>query len=96
MPEIEPRTLLVRSPEPLTAAVGDEIVMLDAAQGCYFGLDPSGSAIWTLLETPTSVEHLCAELVRRYDVSPERCRSEVLFFLHELRDAGLVRAVGAG
>jgi len=85
--------VLVRSAEPLTAAIGDEIVMLDATQGCYFGLDPSGAAIWTLLETPRSVADLCAELVRRYDVTPERCRSEVLFFLHELCDAGLVQTV---
>jgi hypothetical protein len=90
---IESSTVLVRSGEPLTASVGDEVVMLDASQGCYFGLDRSGAAIWELLATPRSVADLCDRLVEQFEVAPDVCRSEVLFFLHELRDAGLVRAV---
>jgi hypothetical protein len=93
MAAIGPSTVLVRCDEPLTATVGDEIVMLDARQGCYFGLDRSGTAIWDLLATPRSVDDLCERLVERFDVSPETCRSEVLFFLHDLRDAGLVETV---
>jgi hypothetical protein len=90
MAGIGPSTVLVRSTEPLVATIDDEIVMLDARQGCYFGLDRSGSAIWELLETPRSVTDLCARLVERFEVDPETCRSEVIFFLYELQDAGLV------
>lgn len=96
MAALGPSTVLVRNGDPLTAAVGDEVVMLDAAQGCYFGLDRGGTAIWELLATPRSVADLCDRLVERFDVAPEACRSEVLFFLHELREAGLVRTVPAG
>ena len=97
MPVIGPTTVLVRSPQPLATRIHDEIVVLDVDQGCYFGLDRSGSAIWDLLETPRSVEEVCAGLVERFDVSRETCRSEVVFFLHELHAAGLVQTVaGAG
>jgi hypothetical protein len=94
MPVIEPATVLVRSTDLLTAVVDGEVVMLDPRQGCYFGLDRSGTAIWELLAEPRSVADVCAALLDRYAVSPEECRSEVLFFLHELHDAGLVEAVG--
>jgi hypothetical protein len=91
---IESSTVLVRSDKPLTASVGGEVVMLDADHGRYYGLDRCGSAIWDLLASPRAVADVCDLLVERFDVPPDRCRSEVVFFLHELRDAGLVRAVG--
>jgi Coenzyme PQQ synthesis protein D (PqqD) len=92
MPVIEPATVLVHRPDLLTAVVDGETVMLDPRQGCYFGLDRGGSAIWELLAEPRSVADVCAALLERYAVSAEECRSEVLFFLHELYDAGLVEA----
>jgi hypothetical protein len=95
MAHIGPSTVLVRSPDPLTATVSGEVVMLDIGQGSYFGLDRSGTAIWDLLATPRSVADLCDQLVQRFDVSPETCRSEVIFFLYDLREAGLVRTVDA-
>jgi hypothetical protein len=87
---IAPETVVVRSAEPLTARVDDEVVMLDTRQGCYFGLDRTGSAIWDLLDAPRSVDDLCRALVERYEVPPETCRAEVVSFLTELADAGLV------
>jgi hypothetical protein len=86
-------TVLVRSGEPLAARVQDEVVMLDTRQGCYFGLDPTGSAIWELLDLPHSAEQLCAVLVERYDIAAENCLAEVLPFLRELAEAGLVEPV---
>jgi hypothetical protein len=70
--------------------------MLDPDQGCYFGLDRGGSAIWDLLAAPRSVAELCDLLVARFAVGPDQCRSEVLFFLHELREAGLVETAAPG
>jgi Coenzyme PQQ synthesis protein D (PqqD) len=93
MTAITPITVLVRNARPMTAAVADEVVLLDADQGCYFGLDRSGAAIWELLATPRSVAEVCDRLVQRFDVPPEICRSEVIFFLHDMREAGLVRTV---
>ena len=43
-------TVLARSTEPLTARVDEEIVMLDARQSAYFGLNPVAAAVWDLLD----------------------------------------------
>ena len=83
-------TVVVRSGEPLTAVVDDELVMLDARIGAYFGLDGVGTRIWELLEEPRSVEDLCAVLVSEFDVDLEQCRAELTTFIGELADAQLV------
>lgn len=92
MIDIAPGTTVVRSSEPLTARIDDEVVMLDTRQGCYFGLDRSGAVIWDLIADPRSVGDVCQELVERYDVPPETCRADVISFLTELADAGLIEA----
>lgn len=92
MIDIAPGTTVVRNPEPLTALVDDEVVMLDTRQGCYFGLDRSGTVIWDLIAEPRSVEDVCRAVAERYDVAPETCRADVVSFLADLADAGLIEA----
>ncbi len=71
----------------------DELVMMDATAGTYYGLNSVGAEIWRLLETPTSIQDLCTSLTHSFEVPPERCRSEVLQFLEQLQAKGLVRVV---
>jgi hypothetical protein len=90
MPELSLSSVLVRNPEPLTAAVGDELVMLDSRQSMYFGLDDTGASVWELLDEPRTVAVVCAALTERYDVDDDACRRDVLAFAAELVEAGLV------
>jgi Coenzyme PQQ synthesis protein D (PqqD) len=87
---LDPLTVVVRSSEPLSAAVDDELVMLDLAQSRYFGLDAVGRRIWALIEEPTAVGALCTRLQGEFDVAGEKCRADVLAFLERMRDEGLV------
>jgi hypothetical protein len=82
---------VVRSSEPLTAAVDGEIVMLSPAQGAYYGLNGVGSRIWELLARPSTVDGVCATLTAEFDVDDAACRTAVLAFLDDLRQAGLVQ-----
>jgi hypothetical protein len=90
VPELNPETLVARRPEPLTAPVDDELVMLDLASSTYFGLDRIGRRIWALIEEPASVATICATLEREFDVSPETCRADVAAFVQELAGADLI------
>ena len=83
-------TVVVRSGDPLTAVVDEELVMLDARTSAYFGLDGIGTRIWELLEEPRAVDDVCSVLVEEYEVDLERCRAEVINFIGELADAQLV------
>jgi hypothetical protein len=82
--------MVVRSPDPLTAPVDDEIVMLSPERGLYFGLNAVGASVWGLLETPRRVSALCGALTAEYDVDDGTCHTEVVGFLEELARAGLI------
>lgn len=90
MTELSLSTVLVRSDEPLTATIDDEIVMLDSRQSMYFGLDATGATIWELLERPRTVGEVCAELIEQYEVDLAACQRDVLAFAADLVEAGLV------
>lgn len=68
----------------------DETVMLDVDQGRYFGVSEIGKVIWETVAEPTSVDDLVAVLLERYEVDEETCRREVISFLNELTDQGLL------
>jgi hypothetical protein len=79
-----------RAGEWVHADVGPDRVMMNVASGGYVGLSAVGARIWDLLDEARSVESICEELVRRYDVDPETCRTEVQAFLDDLAGAGAV------
>jgi hypothetical protein len=92
MPTLSLETVVARREEPLTARVGDEIVMLEPRRSRYYGLDAIGRRVWELLEEPRSVHALCDELQDEYDVPAETCHHDVLDLLEQMEHAGLVEA----
>ncbi|HEX4304009.1 MAG TPA: PqqD family peptide modification chaperone [Rhizomicrobium sp.] len=74
----------------LTATVGDELVMMSATKGNYIGLSAVGARVWELIETPQSIDAICAELVKEFDVTPDVCRAEVEAFIADLGKHGAV------
>lgn len=83
--------MLIRKQEDwLSANVEDEIVMMSASTGMHIGLNRVGARIWEILETPRSVDEICEILVRRFEVAPDVCRTEVESFLAELEKHGAI------
>lgn len=70
----------------LTAWVGRDLVMMNAASDFYLGLSGSGGRIWELLETPRTLSSLCAALETEYAGPPERIAAEVSAFLAMLQE----------
>ncbi|MDB5679099.1 PqqD family peptide modification chaperone [Sphingomonas bacterium] len=75
----------------LSTRVGDDLVMMSAAQGNYLRLSEVGARVWELLEQPRSRDDLHAVLVAEYDVAPEVCRAAIDEFLATLADRRAVR-----
>lgn len=80
----------------LSTRVGDDLVMMSAAQGNYLRLSAVGARVWELLEQPQSREDLHAALIAEYDVSPDECRRAIDDFLTTLvkRRAVRIDAIG--
>jgi hypothetical protein len=84
------QTILKRKSGLMTANMDGAAVMMDISTGKYFNLGQTGGRIWELLEQPLSVEKLICALIEEYNVTYERCREDVLPFLQQLVDKGLL------
>lgn len=83
-------TLVRNDEELLTTEVDGELIGMSVEQGTCYGLNGVGTRIWSLLSEPRSVDELCRQLIEEYEVEGDRCESEVIELLEELRSEGLV------
>jgi hypothetical protein len=70
-----------------------EGVVLDVASGTYFGLNGVGTLIWQLVEAHGRASDVASGVTRRYDVSPDRARADVLALMATLVARGLAECV---
>ena len=85
-------TVLSRRMGLMSADMNGSAVMMDIMSGKYYNLGEVGGRIWELLEEPLTVTALVQKLTAEYDVSAERCRSDMLPFLNTLIERGLLVA----
>lgn len=75
----------VRDVAVLGARLGaDEMALLGAEQGKYYGLNPCATRIWELLEEPRTLDEICAILQAEYDVDGAQCRADTHELIAEL------------
>lgn len=74
----------------VSSELTDETVILNMANGTYYSLDRLGTVIWKFIQNPQPVAEIYAELIQRFDVEPERCRAELMEFLWNLEQNGLI------
>ena len=87
---IEITNTVVRTSGIMTAPVDQEIVLLNMAKNSYVSLDAIGRRIWELLETAVTVKVLCSQLMAEFNGTEEQITSDLLPFLEQLKDDGLV------
>ncbi|MES2494670.1 MAG: PqqD family peptide modification chaperone [Pseudomonadota bacterium] len=87
-------TLIRRTDGLLSAAVGEELLMMSTAEGKYFNLNDVGTRIWELLAQPVSADGLVAALTAEYAIDADTARAQVTEFLTALRERGLLTASG--
>lgn len=71
--------------------IDNEKVMMSIEKGQYFGLEPTGSRIWEMIETPAKVSVIIDTLMGQFDVDRETCERDLLAFLGELDEAGIIQ-----
>lgn len=93
---IQPDTKIVRDSEIIFSEMDGETVMMSIENGEYYGIDPVGSRIWELIETPVKVSGLCEILGAEYKVTPEQCSKDVMSFLNDMLEKGIVKIADEG
>jgi len=76
----------------LVSVIEDEAVLLNLKSERYFGLNRTGTAMWTALTSAESVEIAYRSLVGRFAVDPEMLRRDLNDLVHRLIEHGLVES----
>lgn len=83
------------APDQLSCDLSGEAAILNLSNGVYYGLDPLGARIWSLLQEPRSVATIRDTILAEYDVMPERCEQDLLDLLRKLQLEGLIKSLAA-
>ena len=80
------------SPSAIFKQLSEGGVLLSTSDEVYFGMNPVGARIWSLLPPVTrTFGELCAQLEHLYpDVAPAQLRADAQQFLESLAASGLV------
>jgi hypothetical protein len=71
-----------------------ETVLLSLTTATYHGFDGVGATIWGLVQQAIKVEDVVSSVVAEYDVDRETCERDVLGFLGQCAERGLIEVRG--
>jgi Coenzyme PQQ synthesis protein D (PqqD) len=63
--------------------------------GSYYGLNAVAVGIWELLECPRTIAALFVRLCEEFEVDAPTCEADMLEFVNDLIDNGIVHAAAA-
>lgn len=90
MPRISETTRLSRPDDVLDNQLGGEAVLLDLKTREYYGLDAVATSMWNAVTEVSTVRGAIDRLIADYDVSRPRLRRDLLCFVNDLADRGLL------
>jgi hypothetical protein len=89
-PIIYKDSTVVAIKDQLSANLEGEAVILNCANGVYYGLNEVGNTVWTFVQEPRAVAEIAAKVASEYEVQPDACERDVIELLGQLTDAGLI------
>ena len=85
--------MLVQATDMPHGEIDDELMVLDSKQGEILGLDKIGTDIWRMASSPTSAAIMIERLVQEYDADAGIISDDLMPFLTQLVERGLLRIV---
>ncbi|WP_248927126.1 PqqD family protein [Paenibacillus hamazuiensis] len=83
-------TQFVRSMNVEAMQVEEEWLILNADQYTVTKLNEAGGICWALLKEPNTIDSLALELQKHYDITAEEAKEDVMTFLSQLSQLGLI------
>ena len=83
-PSIPPTAPLTAADGVLATTFDNEVVLLNLADGVYYGLTDVGARVWHLVGRTTTLESICQTIASEYDVESGRCAKDVHALVHDL------------
>ena len=88
-------SVVVATAQQVSCPLGEESAILNLKNSVYYGMNPVGARVWTLLQQPRSVGELRDTLLDEYEVAADQCERELLELLEKMRIEGLVEVRSA-
>ena len=88
-------SIVVAASEQVSCPLGEESAILSLKNSVYYGINPVGTRVWSLLKQPRSIEELRDTLLKEYEVDAELCERDLLNLLEKMRSEGLIEVRGA-
>jgi hypothetical protein len=87
---ISDRSVVVAAKDQVSCDLAGEAAILNVKSGIYYGLDPVGARIWTLMQQPREVLEIQNTITDEYDVAPDQCARDLMALLENLLAEGLI------
>ena len=94
-PSVTP-LLFKPTPGQVYADLAGELAILDSKTGIYYGLDPVGARIWSLILEYKTVAEIRAILLEEYEVDPPQLEGDMAHLLGDLFAKGLIEIAPPG
>lgn len=85
------RDVYAPGPDVVFRELEREAVILNLETGVYFGLNATGTRMWHLIEEHRRLDHVLASLEREFDAPAAQLETDLLTWVSELEDRGLLR-----
>lgn len=79
------------TPDQLSSDLSGGVVILNLADGTYYGLDEVGACVWRMLAEPRTVEELRDRIVAEFEVGARECEADLIHLLAELEEHALIQ-----
>jgi hypothetical protein len=89
-------SVVVASRDQVAADLESEVIILGLHDGVYYGVHGVASRVWALVQHPTALRDVLTTLLAEFDVDEATCRADMLAFVAELAQKGLVTRVRDG
>ena len=83
-------SVVVAARDQLSCDLAGEAAILNLKNGTYYGLDPVGARVWSLIQTPRTVGDIRDAILDEYDVEADRCERDLVALLRQLSAAQLI------
>ncbi len=85
-------TRIARNQEAAYTHLDNDMVVMGPKDKLFYGINPVGATIWSLLELgPKSIHDICEKLQIIYDVEPQQCINDTLYFIQEMQLKGILQ-----
>ena len=88
--QIAKTSTVVAAKDQVSCDLAGEAVILDMKSGIYYGLNPVGARVWSLIQEPRTVSAVLDMLLEQYDVETNRCEGDLFALLQDLATKNLI------